>query len=54
VENDRADSLWDFMIQTNKLVMATQPVNVVVYKLQRKAVVIDVAVPSDSNIKKKQ
>ena len=53
-ENGRADSLWDFMIQTNTLVMANQPAIVVVYKLQKKAVVIDVAIPSDSNIKKKQ
>ena len=53
-ENDRADSLWDFMIQTNTLVMANQPVIVVVYKLQKKAVVVDVAIPSDSNTKKKQ
>ena len=54
LENERAKILWDFQIQTGKLVMANQSDTVVVDKLQKKAVVIDVAVPSDSNIKKKE
>ena len=41
-----AETLWDFQIQTDKLVMAYQ-----VDKLQRKAEVIDVAIPNDSNTK---
>lgn len=47
-------SLWDFQIQTDKMVMANQPNIVVVDKQQKTAVVVDVAIPSDSNIKKKE
>jgi len=54
VENDRAKILWDFQIQTDKQVMANEPGIVVADKLQKKAVMIDVAIPSDSNIKKKE
>uniref|UniRef100_A0A087YQ23 Uncharacterized protein n=1 Tax=Poecilia formosa TaxID=48698 RepID=A0A087YQ23_POEFO len=54
VENDRAKILWDFQIQTDKMVMANQPDIVVVDKQQRKAVVVDVAIPSDYNIRKKE
>uniref|UniRef100_A0A087XGF1 Reverse transcriptase zinc-binding domain-containing protein n=2 Tax=Poecilia formosa TaxID=48698 RepID=A0A087XGF1_POEFO len=54
VENDRAKILWDFQIQTDKMVMANQPDIVVVDKEQRKAVVVDVAIPSDHNIRKKE
>uniref|UniRef100_A0A3B5PPD0 Reverse transcriptase domain-containing protein n=1 Tax=Xiphophorus maculatus TaxID=8083 RepID=A0A3B5PPD0_XIPMA len=53
-ENARAKILWDFQIQTDKMVMANQPDIVVVDKQQRKAVVIDVAIPSDCNIRKKE
>ncbi|KAI3355858.1 hypothetical protein L3Q82_004410 [Scortum barcoo] len=49
VENDRAKNLWDFQIQTDKQVMVNQPDIVVVDKEQ-----IDVAIPSDSNIRKTQ
>jgi len=52
VEKDRTKILWDFQIQTDKQVMANQPDIVVCDKLQKKAVVIDVAAPSDNNIKK--
>ncbi|TWW57282.1 hypothetical protein D4764_07G0000010 [Takifugu flavidus] len=44
--NKQAKILWDFQIQTDKLVVANQPDIVVV--------VIDVAIPSDSNIRKKE
>ncbi|XP_054913489.1 uncharacterized protein LOC129377515 [Poeciliopsis prolifica] len=54
VENARAKILWDFQIQTDKMVMANQPDIVVVDKHQRKAVVVDVAIPSDCNIRKKE
>ncbi|XP_051920732.1 uncharacterized protein LOC127600296 isoform X1 [Hippocampus zosterae] len=54
VENDRAKVLWDFQIQTDKIVMANQPDIVIIDKGQRKAVVVDVAVPSDGNIRKKE
>ncbi|XP_051911362.1 uncharacterized protein LOC127593748 [Hippocampus zosterae] len=54
VENNRAKILWDFLIQTDKMVMANQPDIVIIDKGQRKAVVVDVAVPSDGNIRKKE
>ncbi|CAI5660153.1 unnamed protein product [Oreochromis niloticus] len=54
VENDRAKILWDFQMQTDKMVVANQPDIVVVDKQKKTAVVIDVAVPNDSNIRKKE
>ena len=54
VENDRTKILWDFQIQTNKQLMTNQLDNVVVDKLQNKAIVTDVAIPSDSNIENKK
>lgn len=41
VENNRAGVLWDFQIQTDKMVMANQPNIVVVIKQQKKAVDVD-------------
>ncbi|KAF7640661.1 hypothetical protein LDENG_00024680, partial [Lucifuga dentata] len=56
VENGRAKVLWDFKFQTNKQLLANQPDMVVIDKQQKRAVVIDVAVavPADSNIRKKE
>ena len=48
MENDRAKILRDFHIQTDKTVMVNQ-LEIVLDKLQKKAVVIDVAIPRDSN-----
>ncbi|TWW73493.1 hypothetical protein D4764_15G0008870 [Takifugu flavidus] len=52
LENKQAKILWDFQIQTDKMVVANQPDVVVVDKHQKTLVVI--AIPSNSNIKKKQ
>ncbi|KAF7663723.1 hypothetical protein LDENG_00203700, partial [Lucifuga dentata] len=54
VENSRAKVLWDFKFQTDKQLLANQPDMVVVDKEQKRAVVIDMAVPADSNIRKKE
>ncbi|XP_078791071.1 uncharacterized protein LOC111949134 [Oryzias latipes] len=54
VENERAKILWDFQIQTDRMGTANQPDIVEVDKEQRKAIVVDVAVPSDGNIRKKE
>lgn len=54
MENDRAKILWDFQIQADKQVMANQPDIVVMDKVDKSAVVIDVAVHKDSNIRKKE
>ena len=53
VEIDQAKNLWGFLIPTDKLVVANQPDIVLIDKQQRKAAVIDVTIPCDSNIKKK-
>ncbi|KAF7648097.1 hypothetical protein LDENG_00161950, partial [Lucifuga dentata] len=53
IENGRTKILWDFKFQANKQV-ANQPDMVVVNKEQKRAVVIDVAIPSDGNIRKKE
>ena len=54
MENNRAKILWDFQIQTDRQLLASQPDIMVVDKDQKTAVMIDVALPSDSNIRKKE
>lgn len=49
MENNRARS---FQIQTTRQVLVNQPDIIVVDTDQKKAVAIDVVVPSNSNIKK--
>lgn len=41
-------------MQTDKMAMDNQPNVVILDKQQRKAIVIDRAIPSDGNIKKKE
>ena len=48
VENNRAKLLWDFQIQTDRKVLANQT-DIFIIDKQKKAVVKDIAVPSDSN-----
>ena len=52
-ENGRAESC-DFQIQTSKLVISNRPYFVVVDKLQKNTVVIDVAFSRDSKIMEKE
>ena len=54
VKNNRARLLWVFPIQTDGKVLANQPDIVIIDKQKKEAVVINIAVPSDSNIKKKE
>ena len=54
VENDRAKIQWDLQIQTDNMVMVNQPDIVFSDKQQRKVVLIDVAIPCNSNIRKKE
>ncbi|TWW76591.1 hypothetical protein D4764_13G0012530 [Takifugu flavidus] len=54
LENKQAKILWDFQIQTDKMVVANQPDTLVVGKHRKTVGVIDVAIPSDSNIRKKE
>lgn len=53
VENDRAEILWDFQMQTHKEVMVNLLDIVVLDKVDKKAVVTDMTTPNDSNIRKK-
>ena len=53
-EKDESMILWNFQIRTNRMVMANQSDIVMVDKQQKKAVVIDAAIPSDSTIRKKE
>lgn len=46
--------MWDIQIQTTKMVMANQLHIVVDDKQEKVAVAVDVAVPLDSNISKKE
>lgn len=46
--------LWNFKFQSEKQLLANQPDIRVVDKEQKRAVVIDVTIPADSNIKKKE
>lgn len=54
VENDQTRIRWDFQIPTDKMVMANQRDIVMVDKQQKKAAVINAAIPSDTNIRKKE
>ena len=54
VENDQAKVLWDFYLHTDKQVIANRPDIVVVDKINRTTTIIDIAVPSDFNIKVKE
>ncbi|KAF7661452.1 hypothetical protein LDENG_00261530 [Lucifuga dentata] len=53
IENGRAKILWDFKFQTDKQVQTNLP-DMVVNKEQKRAVVIDVAILSDGNIREKE
>ena len=54
IENKWVKILWDFQIQTDKLVVANEPDIAVVDEHQKTAVVVDVAIPSGGNIRKKE
>ena len=53
-ENNHVKILWDFYIHTDKHVLANQPDIVVVDKGNKRATIIDIAVPSDYNIASKE
>lgn len=52
VENE--NDLAKMLTHTDKLVMANQPDTVVVDNRRKEAIMIDIAVPSDSNTRKKE
>ena len=54
IEKDQEKILWDFQIKTDKILVANQLDIVVVDKQEKKAVVVGVAISSDSNIRKEE
>ena len=54
IENNRAKILWDFQIETDKMVVADQSDIMVVDKLHKKEVAVDIAIPRDSSSRKKE
>ena len=54
VENNRAKVLWYSSFQTDKQLLANKADIVVVDKEQKRTVVIDVGIPADANIRKKE
>ena len=53
-ETEEVKMLWDFEIRTDRIIPARRPGIVVLNKSNGTATIIDVAVPSDRNIKTKE
>ena len=53
-ENEKVKILWDFMIQTDRVIEHRRPDIVVVEKIGGKCFIIDIAVPGDHNIQQKE
>ena len=54
VENDVVKILWDFNIQTDRIIEHHRPGITVIDKTSRKCLVVDVAIPGDQNVAKKE
>ena len=54
LENDRVKILWNFPVQTDHTVRHNKPDILVFEKISRSAIIIDITVPADVNIAKKQ
>ena len=54
IENDRTKILWDFSIQTDHQIQHNKPDILILHKTERRATIIDIAVPNDSNIPMKR
>ena len=53
VENERGNILWDYNIQTDWIFDHRRPVIIVVDKIRRKCLIVDVFLPGDKYITKK-
>ena len=53
VEEEGGNILWDYNIQTDWIFDHGRPVIIVVDKIRRKCLIVDVAVPGDKYITKK-
>ena len=54
VENDDVKLLWDVNIQCDNMIKARKPDLILVDKKERKATIIDIAVPADVNVEEKE
>ena len=46
--------LWDINIQCDNVIEARRPDIIVIYKKERKGIIIDIAVPADANVMEKE
>ena len=53
-ENEKTKILWDVTIQTDRLIEARRPDIMVIDKANKTCQIIDIAVPSDQNVAKKE
>uniref|UniRef100_A0A1X7UR25 Uncharacterized protein n=1 Tax=Amphimedon queenslandica TaxID=400682 RepID=A0A1X7UR25_AMPQE len=54
MENDSVKILWNFMIQCDNYIEHRKPDIVVIDKIEKKCLIIDVAIPGDNRIMKKE
>ena len=54
IENEKVKLLWDFNIQTDKIIEARRPDLVLVNKETKECQIIDVAIPGDTRVTKKE
>ena len=54
VENDKVKLLWDINIQCDNMIEARRPDIVVVYKKERVCIIVDITVPADRRVEKKE
>ncbi|XP_066930545.1 uncharacterized protein [Clytia hemisphaerica] len=54
IENHQTKILWDFSIQTDHHLQHNKPDILILHKNQRRAIIVDIAVPNDSNIANKR
>ena len=54
IENEEVKVLWDINIQCDNVIEARRPDIIVIYKKERKGIIIDIAVPADANVMEKE
>ena len=54
VENEEIKVLWDINVQCDNLIAARQPDLIVIDKKEQKEMIIDIAVPADVRVEKKE
>ena len=53
-ENEEIKVLWDINVQCDNLIAARQPDLIVIDKKEQKEMIIDIAVPADVRVEKKE